>query len=263
MRHYLKVYGTLLKLNFSLITAYRAGFVNSVLSTCLWGGFQIVWVLLLTSRIDSFYGWSKDELIFMTTNYVFIIVGLFHLIFSRNFDRFSTIIDKGELDLILVKPIDSQFLLSLWFFSFANFFRFFIGIPIIIYLILKIGISITLINVVSYLILVLFSLTLMYSIWLLFSTLMIWSPRLSNITTLLYNINGISRFPPDMVYELKSFIFFVLIPFTLLSAVPTKALLKKALSGETGLLIFFAVLLFYISRKFWKFALRFYTSASS
>lgn len=243
--------------------AYRVGFANSILSTCFWGTFQIVWVLLLTSRVSFFQGWSRDELIFLVANYVFIIVGFFHLFFSRNFDRFSTIIDRGDLDLILVKPMDSQFLLSFWIVSFAHFFRFFIGIPIIIYLIIKIGITISVINFFSYLILVGFSLVLMYSIWLSFSTLIIWFPRLSNITSLLYNINGVSRFPPEMIYELKSFIFFFLIPFTLLSAVPTKTLFNKIISGEAALLILISVLLFYFSRKFWKFALRYYTSASS
>ena len=263
MKHYFKVYKTLLKLNLSELFAYRAGFVNSIISSSLWGGFQIVWVTLLTARIDSFYGWTKDELILITVNYVFIIMGIFHLVFSRNFDRFSRIIDKAELDLILVKPLDSQFLLSFWYFNYASLFRLIIGVPIVIYLIIKIGISISLINVISYLVLIVFSIILMYSVWLSFSTLMIWFPRLSNITALLYNINGISRFPPDMIYELKSFILFFLVPFTLLSAIPTKALVKNIFSGDTGLLIFLSVFLFYISKKFWKFALRYYTSASS
>ena len=263
MNHYFRVYKTLLRLNISEVSAYRAGFVNSIISASLWGGFQIVWVLLLTARINSFYGWTKDELILITANYVFIIMGLFHLIFSRNFDRFSRIIDKAELDLILVKPLDSQFLISFWYFNFASLFRFIIGVPIVIYLIMKIGLSITLINVIAYIILIFFSIILMYSIWLTFSSLMIWFPRISNITSLLYNINGISRFPPEMIYELQSFILFFLIPFTLLAAIPTKALVKNIFSGDTGLLIFLSVLLFYISRKFWKFALRYYTSASS
>jgi len=130
-------------------------------------------------------------------------------------------------------------------------------------LIIKMGISISLMNIISYLVLVFFSMLLMYSIWLSFSTLMIWFPRLSNITTLLYNINGVSRFPPEIIYELKSFILLFLIPFTLLSAVPTKSLFQKALSGDVILLLFLALLMFYLSRKFWKFALRYYTSASS
>lgn len=263
MRYYINVYKTLLRLNFSLITAYRAGFINSIISTCLWGAFQLIWVLLLTSRIDTFYGWSKNELIFLTANYVFIVVGLFHIVFSRNFDRFSRIIDRGELDLVLVKPIDSQFLLSTWYFNYAYFFRFIIGVPIIIYLTIRIGISISFINIFSYIILVLFSIVLMYSIWLAFSTLLIWFPRLSNITSFLYNLNGVSRFPPEMIYELKSFILFLLIPLTLLSAIPTKVLFRKALAGEIALLILFAVLAFFLTRKFWKFALRYYTSASS
>ena len=59
------------------------------------------------------------------------------------------------------------------------------------------------------------------------------------------------------------FFFTFIIPVAFLTTVPAETLLERAQTGwilSSGLL---AVALLFISRWFWKFALRFYTSASS
>lgn len=262
MKYYLKVYTSLLKANFAMITVYKSYFYSSVIVTCLWGLFQIFWMALLTSKIQSFHGWSRYEMLLIAANYIFI-VGFFHMFFSRNFDRLSLIVNKGDLDLILVKPIDAQFATSLWIFNYANFFRIFIGLGIIIFLVIKAGITVTATGIVGWLIMIFFSIILTYSIWLIFSTFIIRYPKLSNINELLYNINGVSRFPPELVYEMRSFIFFVLIPFTLSAAIPTKALFARLMGQELTLFVSLSVGLFVFSRYLWKSTLRFYTSASS
>ncbi len=262
MKHYLKIYQRLLKMNFSLILAYRVGFINSVVSTIGWGIFQIIWVTILTHRIKSAFGWSKDELILLAISYV-IVIAVFHLLFSRNLERLSRIIDKGELDTILLKPVDSQFLVSTWIVRYANFFRIFLGLGFLFYLTNQMGIHLTFIHVLSYLTLIFFGLMLLYSLWFIFSTILIWSPQLNNLIDFLYTINGMARYPTEMVKTLPFYLLPLILPFTITIVTPTRALFGKVLSGDIFVLLILAFLLFYLSRRFWKFALRYYTSASS
>ena len=262
MKKYFKIYWALLKVNFAYLLAYRSYFYYSMLVTCLWGAFQIVWMLLLTSKVTAFRGWTRDELLLIAANYIFII-SIFHLFFSRNFDRFSYMVFKGDLDLILVKPVDSQFAVSVWIFNYANFLRGVIGLGAIIYLLHRIGVVITFPIIINWLVLVFFSIIMIYSIWLLFSTLIIRYPRLANINELLYNINGISRYPPEIIYEMKNFALLVLVPFTISIAIPTKALFNHLVSSDVSLLIGFSIMFFLLARIAWKFSLRYYTSSSS
>jgi len=71
------------------------------------------------------------------------------------------------------------------------------------------------------------------------------------------------RYPVEMVRELRNFVLFFLLPFSLTVATPLKVFLRSALDGDVLLLVVISLVLFAASRMFWKFALRHYTSASS
>lgn len=249
-------------MNFALIVAYRMSFINSVISTIGWGFFQIIWIYMLTYRTKSVFGWSRNELIILAICYV-IIVAVFHLLFSRNFERLSRIIDRGRLDTILLKPVDPQFLISVWIIHYANIFRIAMGCFFLFYLINNSHITVSTLNVIGFFVLIVFGLVLLYSLWFIFSTLLIWFPQLTNLVDFLFTINGMSRYPTEMIKTLPFYLLPVLIPFTITIVTPTKALLGKVLTGDIVNLILITLALFYFSRVFWKFALRYYTSASS
>lgn len=261
MKKYLRIYKTLLLLNLSTLIAYRANFVNSLISSLAWGSFSIISVLLLTAKNSTVYGWSKEELLILIGAYN-IFVGIFHLLFSRNFDRFSTLIHYGQLDSILVKPLNSQFLLSLWFFNYTSLFRVLLGIFFTAYMLIQIHAVVSLTALIGFFIFGIFGILSLYSVWFIIVTITIWFTRLSNLIELLYSINGMTRFPQEMFRGLKIGFFFLL-PITLVITTPTKILLNKLSVVDLLLLFIFSLVLFYLSRKFWNFALRFYTSASS
>lgn len=259
---YLRVYIMLMKLNISVLFSYRGNFINSFIGSFLFGIFIFISIALLTTNISTLYGWSRDEIIFLSVGYS-IAIGFFHTLFSRNFERFSRIIHFGELDTILIKPLDSQFLISLWEVNYTSLIRVLAGIVLAAYFIHKLGISITLLTVSGYLILLLCGILIFYSVWFIIITLTIWFTRLSNIVELLYNVNTVSRFPREIYRDVTGFFFYILIPLTFVVITPTKVLFQTATINDVLGLLFFAVVFFTISRKFWKFALRYYTSASS
>lgn len=260
MLKHLKIYKILLNLNFSTLTAYRANFTNSLIASVGWGIFSVLSMLLVTSKTPIVFGWKREELLILVGAYS-IVVGIFHMVFSRNFDRFSRIINRGELDVILTKPLDSQFLLSLWIFNYASFIRIIMGIIFTLYMVQKIGISIGFLEMMGFFLLGFIGLVLLYSLWFLAIATTIWFSRLSNLTELMNTITGISRQPPEMFKEFSSYVFIFLLPLTLIVVAPTRFLLQKATWQEVLLLFLFSVIFFCLSRKFWKFALRFYTSA--
>lgn len=262
MKHYFKIYKALIRINFSLLLIYRANFLNSAIATVGWGIFQIIFMTLLTSKTKSAFGWRSQEMIILAVSYT-IIIALFHFFFSRNFDYFSKIINKGELDYYLLKPVDSQFLMSLSHISWAQILRFFLGIGLMFYFLNKYNYDITLTNILGFFTLALFGLTLLYSLWFIVATILIWYPNLDNLVEVLYTINGFARYPSEMFNNISSLLIFFILPYTFTIATPTKALLGRILSGDIVMILLISTGLFFISRSFWKFALRFYTSASS
>lgn len=261
MKRYFGIYKILLRLNFSALIVYRANFISSVIASTSWGVLMIASIALLTSKAKSINGWTRDELLILSGAYS-IVITLFHMFFSRNFERFSQVINRGELDGILLKPASSQFLMSFWLFHFPNSGRLLMGILFITYMIFKTGLTVSLINVIGFAALAIFSITLLYSIWFITSTLTIWFTTLTNLTDFLYNFTSFGRFPREVYQELKVYVFAFLLPLSLVVATPTKALIGKALAGDIAMLLAFSVIFFLLSGAFWKFALRYYTSAN-
>jgi len=262
MRRYFELYKALLRFSFLRFTTYRALFINSMIATIGWGLFQIIWINLLTIRTKSAFGWSKNELIILAILYV-IIIGLFHFFFTGNFERFSVIIDKGELDFILLKPIDSQFMVTNFLQRFPNMVRVALGIGLLCIHLYMTNTHISPAGWIGFMVFIVFGIVLLYSLWLAYCTLLIWFPRLTNLIDFLYTINGISRYPSEMMYEVKNFILLFILPFSIAIATPAKVLVRGTLDGEVLGLVFLSVGLFIATRIFWKYALRHYTSASS
>lgn len=250
-----------MKMNFSALVAYRANLINSMLGSIVWGSFHFVSMLLLTSRTREIFGWKREEIIMLTATFS-ILWGIFHILFTKNFQRMSRLMDLGQLDGFLLKPIDSQFLLSLSLTNFPGIFRLLLGIVAMYYIVATYNIQVSFINIIGYIFLLLCGLVLIYSIWFIMLTFTIWFAGLSNLLDFLYHISGIMRYPPEVFQNVKEFMLMSILPLLLIVSTPTKMLLHKNLSGDVLNLLLFTVLFFFISRKFWQYALRHYTSAS-
>ncbi len=261
MKQYIDTFKALLRLNVSRYLAYRANFVNSLFSSLIWSIFSFLYIILLTSKTPVVYGWTRNQLILLMGLYNIVIGGFFHGFFSRNFDRFSEKIHMGKLDAILLKPIDSQFSMSFELVAYTQFARLFVGLGVSVYIIQADHIKVTMAGLLGFCLLSVFGITLLYSIWYIVMTFTVWYTKLSNLTDLLYHLNDISRFPPKMFSGLKAFGLF-LIPYTLLLITPTKTLIQHITFLDAIELIILSVSFLILSRKFWRFALKSYTSAS-
>jgi len=261
MKRYLRIYKAILKINFVYLLTYRANFINDIISALGWGGFQIIWIVLLTGKRGAFFGWTQDDMILLTFGY-FMVLGIFHCLFSRNFDAFSRVIDRGEFDAILLKPLDSQFHATMRIVSYANLIRAIVGLTLIIVWMSLKHYVVTPVQVVLFSFYIGVGVVTLYSIWLIFITTVIWYPNLSNMVELLYTVNGLARYPADMIRYSGKAILYVFIPLVLSISAPMKILLSKNAWEDVVLLSFVSILLFFVSHKLWKHSLKYYTSAS-
>lgn len=262
MKRYLKIYVRLLKINFSALVVYRSNFVSDVAASLFWGIFSVISMYLLTSRVTTVYSWKREELMVLTGVYS-IVIGIFHVVFSGNFRRFSRVIHLGQLDSVLIKPVDSQFLLSFYIVNYATIPRIIGGIVFVIIYLNRIGVTVNMVDIVLFSIVTCIGILLLYSVWYVIVSITIWQSNLSNITDFLFDFTSSAKYPQEMYQDLKQFVLFIFIPLTLIVTVPTKILLHRSYTNDMIAASIFAVVFFIISRKFWKFALRYYTSASS
>ncbi len=261
MKRYLRVYRTLCAMSLETLFAYRANFINSSVSSFSWGVFSFISIFLLTSKTTTIYGWKREEIILLTCGYG-ILIGVFHTLFSKNFERMAEVINFAQLDPILLKPMDSQFLLSMRWINYTAAIRIVLGISLLIYFMHALSIVLTWFSFISFFLLLVVGIVLLYSLWFIVATLLIWFPRLSNLIELMYTVSGMTRFPGELYKNASAYLFLFLLPITLIVTTPVKFLVRRATAIDIIELLVFAFVFFVLSRKFWKFALRFYASAS-
>jgi ABC-2 type transport system permease protein len=91
----------------------------------------------------------------------------------------------------------------------------------------------------------------------------IWFTKIYNITEVLRGLLEAGRYPLTAYPAAFRFFFTFIVPVLFMTTVPAQIALGRDawfLVGVSGLL---AIGLLYLSNQFWRFALRFYTSASS
>jgi ABC-2 type transport system permease protein len=111
---YLQVFLTFARNSLVRDMTFRTNFVLESISSLCWTlmnlGFYLI-VFEYTPHIGPESGWGKYEfLVFLGTSW--IVNSLVQAFFMPNADEFSELIRTGNLDFALLKPIDTQFLVS-------------------------------------------------------------------------------------------------------------------------------------------------------
>lgn len=262
MKRYIKIFLTILRLNYVRTINHRGEFYSGLFGSLAWGFFSIVMIAVLTSNSNIIFGWTRGELFVLTGVFNIIVGGFFRMMNAENFDRMTSKISHGDLDEILLKPIDSQFLISFLHIKLHGLFRIFLAILFTAYILSIYNIFVGALNIILFLMFALFGYIIIYSFWYLVMTFAIWFPDLHNLNEITYNTDALTRMPPQVLFAIGIPILLILLPYIFVVSTPTKALIGNLgiLEGITA--IFVSILLLLLSRAFWKFALRYYTSAS-
>lgn len=260
MTRYLRVLGLFWGTAIAAELEYRVNFILAGLTSLgnLVGGLFTLFLFYRTGY--SFHGWEWEE--------AMVVLGFFTLLqgFSATFlvpnlSRIVRQVQDGTLDFVLLKPISSQFWLSARSVSPWGLPDLIFGLVIVGYAGTRLGIKTSDYAIAT--IPILFGLAILYSLWFMFGATSIWFVKIYNATEVLRGLLEAGRFPMVAYPTAYRFFFTFIVPVAFLTTVPAEAMLGR---GEIIWVIGSAVLalgLFLLSIGFWRFALRFYTSASS
>lgn len=239
--------------------------------------YRLNFVIASITSVANLTGSIFSLFLFYRTGYTFpgwnwyeatIVLGLFTLLqgfastfLVPNLNRIVQQIEQGTLDFVLLKPISSQFWLSTKVISPWGLPDLIFGSILIFYAGNKLNLALN--NYFFSLIPLSFGFLILYSLWFILGATSIWFVKIYNVTEVLRGLLEAGRYPIS-AYPIAYRIFFTfVVPITFLTTVPAEAILGRneiywTLGG--GLL---AIILFLFASWFWRFALKFYTSASS
>ncbi len=239
--------------------------------------YRINFLLATLSSVGNLVGSLFGLFLFYRTGYTFggwswsaalIVLGIFTLLqgfsatfLAPNLNRIVRHVQEGTLDFVLLKPIRSQFWLSIHTLSPWGMPDIIFGCVIIAFAGSKLNLRINdyLVSIVP----LFFGMIILYSLWFMLGATSIWFVKIYNVTEVLRGFLEAGRYPMVAYPTAYRFFFTFVVPVAFLTTIPAEAMLGRGeitwVLGAAGL----AVGLFAFSTWFWRFALRFYTSASS
>ena len=217
---------------------------------------------LFFSKGNQIGNWSWEEALIVQGIYT-VLDGFTNTWLRPNLTEIVNYIREGTLDFVLIKPIDSQFWISTRRLNPSGLPEILLGTLVILWARYQTGTLLSFKIICLTLLMLIVSIVILYSLWFLIASTSIWFVKTWNATEVLRAVLSAGRYPINAYPNPLRYIFTLILPITFLTTVPANVLLGKINYQMIGLGILLSVLFFIVSRKFWSYALRFYTSASS
>jgi len=264
LARYLGIHAALVRYSLIHEMQFKANFLLWIVVEALWFGLQLAFMTVIYGHTDRIAGWSRWEVVLLVGCNQFI-QQLFHVLFVTNLSNLSELIRKGTLDLLLLQPVNTRFLISVKKFEIGNIVNALMGLAVVFYALARLGTTPSPAQWLGFAVVCVAGLSVHYSLMFLLACIAFWTVRAQGIVWGYYNLFNIARLPaeafPRGAYRA---VFTWVLPMLLVSNVPAKLLAQRLGSASDWIaLLGMAVACFVASELFWRFSLRHYTSASA
>jgi ABC-2 type transport system permease protein len=264
MRRYIEIYSIMMRNSLIREMSFKANFLLWMVVEILWFCGQIVFFSIIFDNIDHIQDWTKWEVVLLIGTHQ-IIAQLFQAFFFVNVANIPELVRTGRLDSLLVLPIDSQFAVSTKQFALDSIVNAALGGAVVCVALSKLSVVPDLLSVLLYLVALCFGIAVHYSIMLGLAAVSFWIIRAQGLVYGYFNFLNIARYPDVIFPRLFRIIFGWIIPVVIIANIPARLLIKSFGQPFPLMLqlVVASTIVFWLSRVFWRFALRHYSSASS
>jgi ABC-2 type transport system permease protein len=221
----------------------------------------LVFIIALLSKTKEIAGFSLYQtlLFFMTFN----LIDITSQFLLRGTYSIWALLNLGRLDLFLTQPINALFRI---FSDLLDVLDLFTLIPVFIILALimsRLDFQIGITSLLLYLVLCVNALIIATAIHVFILSISILTQEISSQIWVYRDLMAMARFPTDIYSKPLQLVMTFIVPIAVMVTFPAKALLG-ILTGSWILAGFvISAVVFYLSIKFWHFALRNYSSVST
>jgi ABC-2 type transport system permease protein len=243
---YLRVFLTFARNSLVRDMSFRWNFLIECVSSVSWMlmnlGFYVL-IFRYTDSIGAGTGWGKYEFFAFLATTMFIN-SLVQAFFMPNAEELSELIRSGSLDFALLKPIDTQFLISLQKIDWSSLSNFVFAAGLLAYSLLRMDHAPAAAQLVFYPIYLASGVAILYSLMIALAATSVWLGRNQTLYDFWFYITNFSRYPME-IYQgrvgtpLQLFFTFV-VPVLVVVNVPAR-LLTRPLAWSAWPLMLFAL----------------------
>jgi len=212
---------------------FRANFLIDTFTSIAWMAMNLAFYTLIfqyTPMLGADSGWGKYEF-FLFLSTTLVVNSIVQALFMTNADEFSELIRTGSLDFALLKPIDTQFLVSLQRIEWSSLGNLVFGLVLIVYASVKLDEAPGPLEIALYLLYAACGVAILYALMIAMAASSVWLGRNQTLYDFWFYITNFSRYPRE-IYRGKygdplRWFFTFIIPVLVVINVPARFLVRS------------------------------------
>jgi ABC-2 type transport system permease protein len=263
---YLRLLGSLAQYTLKRELAFRGNFLVKVSVEVLWLAILIAFYRTVFARTSTVADWTESQYFFFVGSF-FALNGLIEMLFLDNCNEFAELVRSGDLDGLLLKPIDEQFLITCRKVDWGTAPNVVMGAVIMVIALVQDHWQFDAARVATFLVTFVCGTAIAYCFMLFLTSLSVWMVRNQGLMEMWWLFSSLARYPKEIFVgrwaEPLGNFFTYFVPILVVSNVPANAMVRVLDPTMTAFVVAATVLLLWLSRRFFQHALRSYRSASS
>lgn len=263
----IKVIIEMIKINILGRMEYRAEFLSMFVAQFISYGFDFLMVWIMIRKFETMGTWNALEVVLLYSINL-CSYGLAGFFFYNTSSRLPEMIRNGDFDEVLIRPISPFSYLLGRHFNFGYVSHICLSILMIIICFVKLGVGLTLINIIFLIIMLISGALIQSSLFLYVTVPCFWMVKASAFRQFLFVVKGYVQYPISIYNKFIQVLLTLIIPFAFINFYPAQFFLKK-----NDFLLFHPVLqylspvvgaiMFTIAYNLWQVGVRNYTSTGS
>lgn len=255
------------KLKFKSMKSYRNAFFISSISLVIFNliGFLLVWIMI--SSFGEIGSWKPFEVIFLYALNLgaFAIASCFFQSASYNL---PIMIQNGDFDQVLTKPINSFVYFFSSYFGFNQLPHLLLAIGVLILSCIQMNFVFSLSNIVKLFIVILSGAVIQGAIYIISAIPSFWFIQNNSMTQIALSFRSFIRFPISAYHQPVQFLLTFIIPYAFINFYPSQLFLDKKeylMFGEVIIWLSPVVATFWmiLAIVLWNFGIKNYKSTGS
>ena len=262
MHRYLLLWYSFFKNSLTRDMEFKANFLGGLFVDMVFYGIQFFFFSIIYSYVEALGVFTREDvMIFLVVT--FLVDTFYMFFFSGNLFNLNRWMVRGELDFFLLKPVNSQFMVSFRFIKTYAITSLIILTTLLTILVLSYSKPIGIINMVAFIISFLMGTILWYSVDFIISSSCFWFKNFTVAGWLSHEVLKFSTRPDSIYTGLLRKMLFSVIPMVLIASIPTRTLLYGPNIGYLSWQFIIAAIFILCTRLIWRRGLLRYESASS
>src|SRR2546430_7503523 len=194
LSRYLRLWFALGRFGLIRELAFRGNFLVKITVEMLWFAILLIFWETVYAQTNLIAGWSKSEYMFFLGCY-YALEGLLETFFLSNCGEFSDMVRSGDLDFVLLQPIDEQFLVTCRNIDWTTVPNIVAGTAVMVHALVALSWAFDPLRAGLFLVLFACSLGMAYSFLLMLAASAVWMVRNQSLFELWWLFTTLVRYP--------------------------------------------------------------------